>query len=143
MLYWYHAGIKKQEEYVDCRLQYGIVYHDCFAGSDGSDWALNDSKYTLCYVTSLVIECLRRVQDLIFYSVFLFLGSLWIIPYKAKSEISDILSSLPNNLVIIIVLFSSLIICGVGAGGGGTICFTEIPVITDSKYQLLCLELQM
>ena len=54
------------------------------------------------------------------------LGSLWIIPYKAKSEISDILSSLPNNLVIIIVLFSSLIICGVGAGGGGTICLTEI-----------------
>ena len=49
MLYCYHARIKKQEEYVDCRLQYGIVYHDCFAGSDGSDWALNDSKYTLCY----------------------------------------------------------------------------------------------
>ena len=46
------------------------------------------------------------------------LGSLWIIPYKAKSEISDILSSLPNNLVIIIVLFSSLIMCGMGAGVG-------------------------
>ena len=40
------------------------------------------------------------------------LGSLWSIPYKAKSEIYDILSSLPHNLVIIIVLFSSLIMLG-------------------------------
>ena len=83
-----------------------------------------------------MIECLRRVQDLIFYSVFLFLGSLWIIPYKAKSEISDILSSLPNNLVIIILLFSSLIMCGVGAGVGVQYASTEILVIRDTAILL-------
>ena len=37
-------------------------------------------------------------------------GSLWIVPYKAKSGRSDVLSSLSNNSVIIILLFSSVII---------------------------------
>ena len=46
-------------------------------------WMIANIHSELCY--QFGDRMFKEGPDLIFYSVFLFLGSLWIIPYKAKS----------------------------------------------------------